>query len=120
MGTKFIATAESLADDGFREALVAATLDDVVMTSSLSGLPANFLKTWLDSVTENVTTSGSTPAAFDQQLLLDGRSSWAAGHSVSGITKVTNVDELVHRTRQEYEKARRSALHPLTESVTLT
>lgn len=116
MGTKFIATTESLADDRFRAALVESTLDDVTLSTALSGLPANFLKGWLDSV-----TGDATPAVngFSQRRLLNQRNVWSAGHSVSGITDVISVAELVRRTRQEYEEARRSTLAALMESTVI-
>ncbi|GAB1512586.1 NAD(P)H-dependent flavin oxidoreductase [Actinophytocola sp. KF-1] len=49
LGTKLIATTESLADDAYRQAVVDAGLDDVVETSLPSGLPANFLRSWWES-----------------------------------------------------------------------
>ena len=43
MGTRFIATAESMASSGYRRMLVEASMDDVLLTSSFTGLPANML-----------------------------------------------------------------------------
>ncbi|MFI0351309.1 NAD(P)H-dependent flavin oxidoreductase [Actinomadura sp. 9N407] len=115
MGTKFIATAESLADDAFRAALVESTLDDVTLSTALSGLPANFLNGWLESALEDA--AASAPAGFAQSRLLSRRNVWSAGHSVSGITEVVTVDELVHRTRREYEQARQATATALKESA---
>lgn len=114
MGTKFIATTESLADDAFKQALVESTLDDVTLTTALSGLPANFLDGWL----KEVTADASIPAAdgFAQQRLLSRRNVWSAGHSVSGITEILDVAELVHRTRREYDRARQETAAALRRS----
>ncbi len=105
MGTRFIATRESRADDRFRAALVDATLDDITTSTALSGLPANFLTGWL----EQQTPDDAAPAeGFTQRRLLTRRHVWSAGHSVSGVTQITSVAELVRRTRQEYEQARQA------------
>jgi len=43
MGTKFIATKESMPSDGYRKMLVESGMDDVMTTSAFTGLPANML-----------------------------------------------------------------------------
>jgi len=47
LGTRFIATTESLASPAYRDAVVAATLDDVTTSAQVTGLPANVLTGWL-------------------------------------------------------------------------
>lgn len=111
MGTKFIATVESLAEAGFREALVTSTMDDITLSRALSGLPANLLSGWLESVTKD----GAPAAGFTHDRLLERRAIWSAGHSVSGVTEVLTVAELIERTRQEYERARRATAAALAE-----
>src|SRR5215468_1216046 len=44
MGTKFIATRESLAKDGYKEMLVKSRLDDVLLTRAFTGLETNMLR----------------------------------------------------------------------------
>ena len=44
MGTKFIATRESMADIRYKELLVASTADDVLLTSAFTGLQTNMLR----------------------------------------------------------------------------
>lgn len=43
MGTKFIATSESLADVRYKGMLVDSTMDDIHLTRALTGIPANVL-----------------------------------------------------------------------------
>ncbi|MFI6707773.1 NAD(P)H-dependent flavin oxidoreductase [Nonomuraea sp. NPDC050478] len=105
MGTKFVATHESLAGERFRAALVDATLDDVTLSTALSGLPANFLRAWLE---EQTVEAAAPVKGFTQHRLLTRRHVWSAGHSVSGVTEITSVAELVRRTRREYEQARQA------------
>src|SRR6185295_6420286 len=44
MGTKFIATRESLAKDAYKQMLVTSRLDDVLLTKAFTGLETNMLR----------------------------------------------------------------------------
>ena len=44
IGTRFIATVESMAVDGYKAMLVSAGLDDIMLTSAFTGLPTNKLR----------------------------------------------------------------------------
>lgn len=96
LGTRFIATEESLAPTDYKAALVAAGLDDVTTTSQVSGLAANVLTQWLDRLGDD------TNAGFAQEKLLARRHVWAAGHSVAGSNDVVSVAELVDRLERDY------------------
>jgi nitronate monooxygenase len=113
LGTRFIATEESLAPTDYKAALVAAGLDDVTTTTQVSGLAANVLSSWVDRL-------GDAPTAgFAQDQLLARRNVWAAGHSVAGSNDIVGVAELVDRLVREYVHAaehRHSPLFPATAS----
>lgn len=109
MGTRFIATTESRADDDYRAAVVAATLDDIRETPHVGGLPANLLAEWLEHAAPEAVATGD----FRQTRLLDGRTVWSAGHSVSGVHTVSSVDEAVDRIRREYLDTRAELLDEL-------
>ena len=115
MGTRFIATRESLASQAYRQMLVASSIDDVLLTSSFTGLPANMLA-------PSIAAAGLDPARLDESITAaqagerfgGGATSegprrwadiWSAGHSVSGVTRVQSVRELVDETRAEFEEA---------------
>jgi nitronate monooxygenase len=99
LGTRFIATEESLAPTNYKAALVAATLDDVTTTTQVSGLAANVLTSWLERLEDG------TSAGFAQDKLLARRQVWAAGHSVGGSNDVVSVAELVDRLERDYLSA---------------
>jgi nitronate monooxygenase len=102
LGTKFIATSESLAPVEFKAALIAATLDDIVTTSGPSGLPANFLREWLATHDiEPDTTSG-----YQQSRLFTCKNVWSAGHSVSGVTSEQSTAAVVAQLAEQYHAAR--------------
>ena len=112
MGTKFIATTESMASDDYRTMLVKSGMDDVLLTSAFTGLPANMLtpsieaagldsKRLDESITEQrARVSYSGDSAGPKRW----RDIWSAGHSVSGISRILSVNELVEQTKSEFEQ----------------
>jgi nitronate monooxygenase len=117
MGTKFIATQESMADDGYKEMLVSSRLDDVMLTRAFTGLETNMLKPSIIAAgldPDNLPTHISEERAAalygggkDKQGPKRWLDVWGAGHSVSGVTGIPSVAELVAATAREYEGARR-------------
>ena len=103
LGTRFIATHESLADDDYRDALVEASLDDIVLTSALGGLPASLLRRWVE---DNVTDAAV--GDYRQERLIGWQGVWSAGHSVSGVRDVVSARALIDELAREYHDARAS------------
>lgn len=114
MGTKFIATTESMAEAGYKKMLVDSTLDDVLMTRAFTGLDANMLR-------PSIVASGIDPALLPSIQTVEeadrmfGRGSagpkrwkdaWGAGHTVSGVNGIYPAAELIARTTAEYEAAK--------------
>jgi nitronate monooxygenase len=108
MGTKFIATHESAASAAYKQAVAQASIDDVETTLLRTGLPANLLRSWLESAGLTATGATSPEAGFDFANVLRARDEWSAGHSVHGVADIVSAAELLARTRLEYEAAIRS------------
>jgi nitronate monooxygenase len=119
MGTKFIATRESLAKDAYKEMLVRSRLDDVLLTRAFTGLETNMLR-------PSIVAAGLDPDALPSRGAIDvakdinaterdrpdakrWKDIWSAGHSVSGVTDVPSAAELIQRTEAEYRAAHRAA-----------
>ncbi len=115
MGTKFIATDESGASAGYRDALVRTGLDGITLTSALSGLPASVITESLDGFDGDVTKAA--PGGFKRERLTQKRSTelWSAGHSVCGVEAIVPVAELIERTAVEYAEARAHTADLLAE-----
>jgi nitronate monooxygenase len=91
MGTKFIATKESRAADGYKEMLVNNTLDDILLSRAFTGLETNTL---IPSIVAAGLDPHNLPADISeiQAQALYGRNgttgvkrwkdTWSAGHSV--------------------------------------
>lgn len=114
MGTRFIATHESLAQPAYKQMLVNSGLDDVMLSDAFTGLPANMLR-------PSVAAVGLDPSSLPRELGAQGASRlygtggtqarrwediWSAGHSVSGVRDVLSVADLVQQTSDEYYAAR--------------
>lgn len=111
LGTRFVATRESLASDAYRGQIVAAGASDIVYTPSVSTIPANFLRRSLE-------LAGIDPEAAPGPVDLDHvtnpsasdakawRDIWSAGQGVAGIHDVPAVADLVARLAAEYDEAR--------------
>ncbi len=115
MGTKFIATRDSMAKAAYKDMLVAARADDVLLTRAFTGLETNMLRPSIVAAgldPDNLPARGAIDIARD--ISIEGRANkperwrdiWSAGHSVSGVDEVRSVADLVARTREEYESAR--------------
>jgi nitronate monooxygenase len=114
MGTKFIATAESMADPRYKEMLVASSADDILLTTAFTGLQTNMLRPSIASAgldPENLPPRGAIDIAEDidigarEKRSTRWRDIWSAGHSTSGVTAVLPVDALVAQTIAEYRIA---------------
>ena len=110
MGTKFIATRESLAKESYKEMLVKSRLDDVLLTRAFTGLETNMLRPSIAAAgldPDNLPMRGAIDIAKDINAAERDRPDakrwkdiWSAGHSVSGVSDVPSIAELVERDRR--------------------
>ncbi len=114
MGTKFIATRESMADIRYKEMLVASGADEILLTRAFTGLQTNMLR-------PSIEAAGLDPDALPERGAIDigkdidvgarekrparWRDVWSAGHSTSGVTAVLSVADLITETLAEYRAA---------------
>jgi nitronate monooxygenase len=114
MGTKFIATRESMAAERYKAMLVEASADDILLTSAFTGLKTSMLR-------PSIVAAGLDPDDLSQRGAIDigkdidigarenspkrWRDIWSAGHSTSGVRDIPSVEDLVARTRDEYRAA---------------
>lgn len=111
VGSPFLATRESMAPEGHKQAVVAARAEDMVYTSLFTGVHANYLRS-------GVVSSGLDPDNLPQGA--DGRMEWSGGGSskakvwkdiwscgqgVAPIDSVLPAGELIARFHTEYAEA---------------
>jgi nitronate monooxygenase len=114
MGTKFIATNESMADARYKAMLVKSSADDILLTTAFTGLQTNMLRPSISAAgldPDNLPPRGAIDISEDIDIAAREkrparwRDIWSAGHSTSGVTEVLAVDDLVARTIAEYREA---------------
>jgi nitronate monooxygenase len=105
LGTRFIATRESLADEAYKAMLVASAAKDVVYTPAISGVHANFLR-------PSIQAAGLDPDDLPTGAKLDmghehkaWKTIWSAGQGTGSITDIPTTAELCARLAREYEDA---------------
>lgn len=114
MGTKFIATDESMADPRYKAMIVDASADDILLTRAFTGLQTNMLR-------PSIVAAGLDPDTLPERGKIEigkdidvgarekqpvrWRDIWSAGHSASGVSAVLPVAELIARTETEFRAA---------------
>ena len=109
MGTRFINTQESLADDGYKEMIINSDANDIVYTAAVSGVNANFLKPSLEAmgITEEM-WKNTKKIDFGKELSAAEaeakawKTIWSAGHGVTSITDCPAVKDLVKNLKSEF------------------
>jgi nitronate monooxygenase len=114
MGTKFIATRESMADERYKQMLVESSADDILLTTAFTGLQTNMLKPSIIAAgldPDDLPARGAIDIGKDIDIAAREarpkrwRDIWSAGHAISGVIDIPPVAELVARTMAEYREA---------------
>jgi nitronate monooxygenase len=110
MGTRFIATHESLAAPAYKQMLVDCDAQDLVVSAGLTGTPASWLKPSLRARGLDPDAMPAAPTrrydSSDVDKPSQWRDIWAAGQGVGAIRAVEPVADVVERLRTEYLSAR--------------
>ncbi|MDY0065027.1 MAG: nitronate monooxygenase [Steroidobacteraceae bacterium] len=108
MGTRFIATRESLAADGYKQMVIEANVDDLLVSASITGTPASWLKPSLRRVGYDPERMPDKPERnYDSSLQGTKRwkDIWSAGQGVGAIHAVEPVSAVVESLAGEYDAA---------------
>ena len=107
-GTPFIVARESLASDGYRDMVLRASVEDLVLSRALTGADAWYLR-------ESIVAAGLDPDSLTGKSKVDWRDSqgqlkawrdiWSAGQGVDNVRAVEPVASIVERLSAEYAAA---------------
>ncbi|MGB1254122.1 MAG: NAD(P)H-dependent flavin oxidoreductase [Candidatus Promineifilaceae bacterium] len=109
LGTRFINTAESEAEEEYKQMIIDSGTREVVYTAAVSGVPANFLRPSLEAM-------GITKEFWEMKKKVDfgkeldseakaWKTVWSAGQGVTTIDDVVSVQTLVETMRTEFRAA---------------
>jgi len=109
MGTRFIATEESIAFDPFKQMVVESGFSDLILSNSFSGADAYYLR-------QSIVAAGLDPDTLVPKDGMDLTGSekkvkawkdiWSAGQGVGTIHKIEPVKAIVERLDAEYQEAK--------------
>ena len=106
LGTRFINTLESLAEDAYKHMILAATAKDILYTSAISGVNANFLRPSIEAAgldPDHLTHAGEMNVGAEVKAW---KTVWSAGQGVGGVHDIPPAAELCRRLVREYHEAR--------------
>jgi nitronate monooxygenase len=105
LGTRFIATRESMADEAYKAMLLSSSAKDIVYTPAISGVHANFLR-------PSIAAAGLDPDALPAGAKLDmgherkvWKHIWSAGQGTGSIADIPTTADLCARLAREYKEA---------------
>lgn len=105
MGSRFIATRESLASPAQKEMMLTARADDILYTPDISGVAANFLRPSIAAAgldPDNLPPHGGLDMAGEARAW---KNIWSAGHGVGAIRDLPGAGALCARLAGEYRAA---------------
>lgn len=118
VGTRFMATRESLAVQRQKQMIVDAKAADIVYTPAISGVPGNFLRPSIEAAGRN--PDDLTPPSNYNFGTTDAKAwkdIWAAGQGVGAIDDVPGVGELCARIAADYRAAASGAAGGLVNGL---
>ena len=108
VGTPFIVAQESLASNDYKDMVVRASLEELVMTKVFTGADAYYLR-------ESIVAAGLDPNNLQgkdkmdlsntQQQVKAWKNIWSAGQGVNHIHAIESVEQIVARYQEEYRAA---------------
>ena len=111
IGTSFIATKESEADDNYKKMLVESSAKDIVYTNYFSGVHGNYLSPSVeragmdpanlpeaDKTKMNFNSGGNASAKVWKDI-------YGSGQGINAIKETTSVSDLVNKISTEFKQA---------------
>lgn len=105
MGTRFIATQESMAPQDYKTMICAAGAKDIVYTPKFSGVNANFLAQSIRAAGLDLDTLEAPAGMGIEHEAKAWKNIWSAGHGVGGIHDIPSVAALVDGLEAGFARA---------------
>ena len=111
MGSRFIATEEANADQGYKDMLVESAADDIVYSSLFTGVDGNYLK---PSIAAAGLDPNNLPDADKSKMNFGSggnmktkawKDIWGSGQGIGAIAKVDSVETVVSELERDYKAA---------------
>jgi nitronate monooxygenase len=110
VGTRFIATEESIAFDGYKQMVVDSDFNDLVLSNSFTGAHAYYLRPSIAAAGLDPDNLAPKTAGMDltgsEQKVKAWKDIWSAGQGIGTVHQVEPIAQIVDRMTREYEEAR--------------
>lgn len=125
IGTLFIASNEAGVNNAYKQAVVNADMDDIVMTTKISGTPCNIIDTpfakkigYTQNWFEKLLSNNSTTKKYFKMLVqlkgmkqleksvkpADYNTLWCAGKSVEFVNEINSVENITKKLISEFNQ----------------
>ncbi|RLP55306.1 MAG: nitronate monooxygenase [Ketobacter sp.] len=112
MGTRFINTVESQADQEYKQMVIDCDSKDIVHTPAVSGVPASFMRPSMQKAgydLDKVNQPGEVDYGTKLKPVSDEakawKTVWSAGQGCTGIEDIVSVARLIDRIKAEFHNA---------------
>lgn len=106
MGTRFIATEESLAHADYKQTLIDSHIDDIIYTDGISGVYANFIRQTIEKAGIDLSVKKEEDfSKLSSENAKAWKDIWSAGQGTTAINEVLSTAELVKKLHSEYSAA---------------
>ncbi|WNJ91683.1 nitronate monooxygenase family protein [Bosea sp. 685] len=109
IGTRFIATEEGNAAQGYKEMIVEAAAADIVYTPFFTGVPGNYLKPSIAAQgldPDDLPRADKSKMSFGSGTAKAWRDIWGSGQGVGLIDDAPSAATVIERLKTEYEQAK--------------
>jgi nitronate monooxygenase len=118
IGSAFIATHEARASEGYKQAIVEGSSDDIVYSSLFTGVHGNYLKASIRAAgldPENLPDSDPSKMSFGggEGSKKAWKDIWGSGQGIGAVKEIMLVADFVARLKREYAEARQRLGMPL-------
>jgi nitronate monooxygenase len=108
MGTRFIATNESIAMDAYKQMVVDAKFEDLVLTNSFSGAHAYYMRQSIVAAgldPDNLVAKAGMDLSGSETKVKAWKDIWSAGQGVGTVHEVEPLGDIIDQLADEYEAA---------------
>ena len=111
IGTRFIATEEANADQGYKDMLIESVADDIIYSSLFTGVHGNYLKGSVENAgldPKNLPEADKSSMNFGSGGNTDAKAwkdIWGSGQGIGSIKDSPSVQTLVNQLTTEYKEA---------------
>ena len=111
IGTRFIASKEANAEDGYKQEIIDSSGEDIVYSSLFTGVHGNYLKGSIEKAgldPNNLPEAGKDSMNFGSGGNTEAKAwkdIWGAGQGVGSVKDAPSVQEIVDQLKAEYDEA---------------